>query len=377
MISKKITVVIVFLFFGVFSVNAFAANTDEYNIDWLEESGAYELKEYLGEESREYLDRLGCEDVDFENILSLSPKSVFSLIGDMLKGGWKEPFQALVIATGTVILFSVSSAFLADNEKNRAVMNIVCGCFLIISIFVPASETLKAGATVISSLAAFEKALIPVLAALLAASGNAVAAASVQGAAFAGAQVIESLARNFAVPLSMISGVLGMIGAVLPSLKLSAVGDLVRKTMTVILSAAAGLFTGFLAMKTVLAGSADGIAFRGVRFAANTLIPVVGGALSEAYSSLSASLSLVKNTVGIYAIIAFFVMTVPVIINFALWIFAMKIACCIGELLGAGQCAEIIKNIGFIFSMMNALIFLTSAVFIISAGLVVAIKSGV
>lgn len=377
--KKKITVfaVLVMALMHVFAVRAVAVNTDEYNEYWIEESGASQLRDMLSYESKEYLKMIGCDEIDFESIISLSPSSVFELIFKMLRNGWKEPFKALTVAIGAVVLFSVSEAFFGDNEKNKGVMNVVCACFLIVSIFIPAANGIKAGATVIEGIALFEKTLVPVLAAFLSASGNAVAAVSVQGAAFAGAQVVESLAKNFAVPLSALSGVLGMVGAVLPSLRLSALGDFLRKTMSVVLSAAAGFFSGFLVLKSVLAGSADGMAFRGVRFAANTLIPVVGGALSEAFSSITASLTLTKNTVCIYAIIAMCVIALPVILNFALWIFAMKAGCALAELLGASQCAEIIKNTGYIFSMMNALIFLSLGVFVISTGLVLAMKNGV
>ncbi len=374
--NKVAVLVLAVLLTAFFSFNAYAVNTDEYNERWLEESGADKLSDMLNDESRDYLKSIGCEDIDFENIMSLTPSSVFNLIGEMLKNGWQDPFKVLAVAVGVAVLFSISGAFLGDNEKNEGVMNIICACFLVITIFSSALDGIKAASTVIASLSGFEKTLIPVLAVLLTASGNATAAFSVQGTAFAGAQAVETIACDFALPLVMLSGVLGIVGAVLPALRVSALSDLIRKTMSVVLSGASGLFSGFLALKAVLASSADGMAFRGVRFAANTLIPVVGGALSEAFSSMSASVLLMKNTVCIYAIIVMLVIALPVILNLALWIISMKIACAFAELLGASQCAGIIKNAGYVFSMLNVLMFLTLGVFIISVGLVIAIKNG-
>ena len=106
------------------------------------------------------------------------------------------------------------------------------------------------------------------------------------------------------------------------------------------------------------------------------LIPVVGGAVSEAFGSISASAGLIKNTVAVYAVISLCLMCIPVIINFTLWILSMKIASCIAELIGAAACGEIINHIGFVYAMMNAVIILSLAVFVISTGLVIAVNSG-
>ncbi|MBO5410119.1 MAG: hypothetical protein J6A60_02545 [Clostridia bacterium] len=374
--KKILMFILIVLALFRFSVSSYASNIDEYNRNWLEESGASGLEDYIDEETEEYLEKLGCDISDFGSILAVSLDSVVNLILEILRSGWSEPFKGLLTAVSTVILYGIGSSFTAGNSKSEAAVALVCSAGLITGIFSIAANSIRAGASVVKTAAAFEKALIPVLAVLLTASGNPTAAISVQGAAFAGAQAVEMIAAETAMPLSVMSGLLGMLGAVLPSMKLSVVSDLIRKVMTVTLSACAGLFSGFLAIKSVLASAADSMGFRGIRFAANTLVPVVGGAISEAFASVSAAAGLIKNTVAVYAVAVFCFMCIPVIINFSLWILSMKIAGCIAQLIGASQCGEIINHTGFIFSMMNAVVLLSAAVFIISAGLVVAINSG-
>ena len=173
-----------------------------------------------------------------------------------------------------------------------------------------------------------------------------------------------------------VCGALGITGSIFPTLRLSAVSETIRKFVTTLLASAAGLFTGFLALKNILASSVDGMALKGVKLAANTFIPVIGGAIGEAFTSVAGSLSLVKNTVGIYAIIVFFALTVPVILNLALWVIFLRIACVVSDMLDCKGCSEVIKSIAFIFSMMNTVLILCAAVFIISVGLTVFIKAG-
>lgn len=374
---KKLFTVVLMIIMLLCSADITAyANVDEYGKDWLETSGADKLSEYLTDETRDYLKKLGCEDIDFEGVFDVSFSSVMQLIKDIFEKEINSPVKCLLKSAGAVMLVSVCSGFFPDDEKSKTVLNLVCGSFLIIEIFAPAMRSLKAAAAAMGACAAFEKALIPVLAAVVTVSGNPASALSVQGSAFAAAQFVEAFASDTIMPLSGVCGALSITGGIFPTLRLSAISETIRKTVTVFLASAAGLFTGFLSLKSILASTVDGITVKGIKLAANTFIPVVGGAIGEAYTSITGSLSLLKNTVGIYAIIAFFAITVPVIINLALWILSLRIAATISDLLDCRQCSEIIKSISFVFSMVNVLLLLCAAVFIISAGLVVLIRTG-
>ena len=375
--NKRIKIVLVFLIFAVLaSPFASASNVDDYYKEQLEASGAKELSDYLDEETSEYLEKLGCEDIELEKLLDVSPKAVFGLIVEMLKNGISVPLKGFLSATGTVILVSVCSGFFPDDEKSRIVPNIICGSILLTGIFISASESIKAAASAIESCSAFEKALIPVLAAVVTACGNPTLALTFKGAAFAAAEFISSFGKNFALPLVGISGAIGITGAMLPTVRLSSIGDMIRKTLTTALASAASLFTGFLALKGILSSSADGMVKKGVKLAANTFIPVIGGAIGEAYSSVLGSLSLLRNTVGFYAVTVFFLICIPVVLNLALWVISMRAACAVSDLLDCRICSEILRNIAFIFSMVNTLLLLCMAVFVISTGLVIAIKTG-
>lgn len=360
--------------FAVFTPNCSAANIDEYYADRLEESGAKELAELLDGDTRDYLERIGCGDMDFASMLDPSPRAIFALMAEITEGCLKAPLAAAFKAVAAVMLVSVCSGFFPNDERSRAVMGCVCGCFVLLSIFSQGISTLKAGVSAISACAAFEKALIPVLAAALTASGSPAAAVSVQGAAFAAAQVITALSEDFFLPLIGITAALGTAGAMLPTLRLSAVGELIRKSVSSVLGICAALFSGLLSVKCVIAGSADSLTARGVKLAANTFVPVVGGALSEAYSSVIGSIALMKSAVGVYGIAALFFIAAPSAVQLALWALAMRAASAVAELLGCAPQAEMLKNIGYVFAMTNTLLILCAAVLMISAGAALVIK---
>ncbi len=371
---KRIITFIILI--SLFILPSYAANIDEYYEEQLEASGAKELSDYLSEETSGYLEKLGCADVEFEKLFEVSGGAVFGLISEIIKNGIKSSLKGFLSASGTVILVSVCSSFFPDDEKSRIILNIVSGCVIVTGVFVPASESVKAAASAIKACCGFEKALIPVLAGVLTAGGNPVLSLTYKGAAFAAAEFISSFGKNFALPLVGISGALGITGSMMPTLRLSAVSDMIRKTLTTVLASAAGLFTGFLSLKSILSSSADGLAVKGIKLAANTFIPVIGGAIGEAYTSIVGSLGLLKNTVGIYAVAVFFAICIPVIIDLAIRVISLRASCMIADLLDCRVCSEILRNTSFVFSMINTILLLCMAVFVISTGLIITIRTG-
>ncbi len=249
------------IFLAIFTLPSFAANTDEYYKDQLEASGAKELSELLDDETKDYLERVGCGDMDFATMLDSSPKAIFSLMAEMTEGCLKAPLAGAMKAVAAVMLISVCGGFFPNDERSRAVMGCVCGCFLMLSVFSGGVSTVKAGVSAISACAVFEKALIPVLAGVMTASGNPAAALSVQGAAFAAAETLTTLAENFFLPLIGVTAALGAVGAMLPTLRLSAVSDLIRKTVSSVLGICAAMFSGLFEHQMRycrLGGFADG-----------------------------------------------------------------------------------------------------------------------
>lgn len=370
----KILVAALVLF--VFEVGASAFDAGEYYRDQLDSSGARKLSDVLSRQTKEYMARLGCGDVEFENVLESSPRAFFDFFADLLKNGCKKPLKGALKAVGTTALIGICSGFFPDDKNGAGVLNILGGCFLILTVFAPAVEGIRAAATAVSACAAFEKTLIPILAAIVTAAGNPALAFSTRGAALAAAEAVQAISSGVVSPLIGVTGALGALGAAFPAPRISSVCELIRKTLLVILSSAASLFAGFLTLKSVIASSADNLAVRGVKLAANVFAPVVGGALGEAYSSAAAALSLLKNTVGIYGATAFIAIGTPVVINLALWSLSTRLASVASDLLDCRQCSEILKNVSFIFSTLNAVLLLSMTVFIISAGVTVLIGTG-
>ncbi len=365
----KIITVIILLF--VFSVPAKATNIDEYKSDIIKSSGADKLHDFLDDESKDFMKKIGMDEIDAQSILELSPSTVFSSVMGVFKEKWKEPMKALASAVGTAIVISICVSLVPEDEKNRSVVSLVGSCFAVLTLFKAVYEVVRACASCVKLCVGFEKLLIPVLTALLTASGKPASAISYNGTSFLIAESVSMIAESVILPLSCVVGALYLCTGMLPEIRLNSVADVLRKASTYIFSVSATLFSGTLAIKSVVASSSDSVAGKAVKLVTSTFVPVVGGALGEAFSSFTGSISLVRNTVGIFGIAALGAICIPVLVQTLLWIFSMRIASSISDMLGCQCCVSVYNGIAYVCSMMNVMLIFCITVLIISSATVI------
>ena len=124
---------------------------------------------------------------------------------------------------------------------------------------------------------------------------------------------------------------LGLVGSVSPGMKLDAAGGAINKACSWLLGLAATLFVGLLSLQGLVGAAADSLAGRAIRFSLSSFVPVVGGALSEAFSSVQGCLQLLKSTLGGFGILATALIALPPLLECALWSLTLSL-CSMGVL---------------------------------------------
>lgn len=125
----------------------------------------------------------------------------------------------------------------------------------------------------------------------------------------------------------------------------------------------------------MLSGAADSALLKGAKFISGSFIPVVGGALGDAVASLAGSLSVAKNTVGAFGIIAVSVISLPGIIELTAWIFCLNLLSAAADILGRKSSARFLTSISSAASLLNITLLLNCAVLIISIGIMVLMRN--
>ena len=357
-----------------FSVNAYAAGESEYYNGQVESSGAEEILSGLDSETKERLGELGIEDVNFSSLFDVSFSKIFSFVKKAAEGKLESPLKSLMKLLSVIILIAVCESFMPDDDKMKNVINMAAVLFSVTVIISPLYDAMESAVSSVGVCADFMKSLIPVLVGIVSASGNPSLAVSFQSCAFAAAEVISALGKNYVVPIVGAVTARDLTGSLMPSMKLSGITELVKKTVIQTLSFTATLYVSFLGIKGALANAADTVASKGIKLVISSAVPIVGGAVSEAYSGIIGSLVLVRSTVGIFGIIVIAVITVPSMLQLLFWIFALKLGAAAGEVFSLGGVSSLLKALSCAITLLNVVILFGAVLFIISLALLLSLK---
>ena len=134
------------------------------------------------------------------------------------------------------------------------------------------------------------------------------------------------------------------------------------------------VFVAVLSIKTAVSARADAIGLRSIRFAINSVVPVIGGAIAEGLLSIQSYSSLIRSSVGVVGIIAVALVFLPAIIQVALWRFFLSVSGIVSDVFGDSSVTMILKAFCDAMLIMNVILILSMVTTIISIGILVAAK---
>jgi len=358
-----------------FSVYVFAQSEDIYSKQ-MESSGANDLIKTLNNEQKELLAELGIDSVDFASLFSVKPRKVFDLIFEVFTANYQSPLKSSLTVAAMIIAVSIASQFITSDDKtNRIIFNF--GALSVsLCLVLPLSACIIRVVSAVSLTADFMIALMPVLACILTVSGNPAAALSYNSMCFAAAQVVTQIADGFIKPVIQIILSLSIMSGINDSVKIEKTVSFVKKTVVYILSFVSTVFVTLLSLKGMLANAADSVAVRGIRFLIGNSIPIVGGAVSDAYSSVLGTLLMVKNTVAVFAVAAIAVTNLPVIAECICWILAINLLSALADVFSLNKISSLLTSIASAVTLLAVLLVMVVIVFILSIGLIMLLKGG-
>ncbi len=158
----------------------------------------------------------------------------------------------------------------------------------------------------------FTAAALPALSALSASSGG--AGALMHPALLAASAAGSLLVTRVGIPAVSVSLALSAIGRLSPHSPLPALSSLLRRTALWVVCGSLTLFSAILSVTGYAAGTLSTAATRGLRYAAGSLVPVLGSFLADSAEAVSFSALLLKGAAGAAGtVLLFLLMLYPVI----------------------------------------------------------------
>lgn len=367
---KKLLCVSVFiLLFLSFPVKAAAeGESDRIVKEQLEESGLYRLFDYLPEESGTLLP----DDFDAGSAVKMGFKDILTYLRDTARQKLSAPLSLFLSLMGVILLSALVSALDLGRELSPFLSSFaVCGVMApgVFQCFSSIGEAIE-------KLNGFVTEFIPVFVGVCAVSGKAVSSMVYQATIVAFIELYSAVAFYIMLPMISVFLALSVCGAFAEPVSLDGLAKGIKTFVTWLFGISLTVFSVLVTIKTLVSGSADAAAVKATKFLVSSFVPVVGSTLNDAYSTVYSCLGVVKNTVGIFGILALAFAFLPILIEPLLMLFALKCAGIVGEILSEKKAAKILDAAGTALSSALGIVFSYQVMIVISIAIMLLAGGG-
>ena len=218
------------------------------------------------------------------------------------------------------------------------------------------------------------EAVFPILFTLMTALGASGSIAIYQPAVAVLAFSVTELVSAIALPMLIITIVFSVVGNLSSATKLGGMAKFFVSAAKWILYTSFFLFLTFLSVQGITAAVYDNISVRTAKFALSKYVPVIGGYLSEGFNVILAGTVLIKNAVGLTAVIIMFVSVVPVLLKVIVVSLSLKLAGAVTEPFEGGKICGLLNSVSSSVNLLVAVIL--GMVFLYFVFLILIIASG-
>ncbi len=321
------------------------------------------------------------------------PESQKGSLIDFIKGEKEFSFKALVQRTpqfafqelvmngkllGTLIMLTIFSMFLQSLQNafeggnvSKVAYGIVFMVLIIIalnSFHVAIDYTHEAITTMVN----FIIALIPLLLALIAASGGLISAAFFHPVIIFLMNTSGLLIKNVVLPLLFLSTLLSIVSTLSTHYKVTQLAQLLRTWSIGLLGAFMTIFLGVISVQGTTAAVSDGVSIRTAKFVTGNFVPVIGRMFTDATDTVISASVLLKNTVGIAGVAIILLIAAFPAIKILMIAFIYKLAAALLQPLGGGPVIECLDTISKSIIYVFAALAIVSFMFFLSITIIVA-----
>lgn len=312
--------------------------------DALDISGA---EEALPDQAREILGDAGVDDaMEPEGMLQKLASAAWDKLGSL----WRSAAAAAVKLVAVALLCSLATAF-TDGTTERYVG--LAGCLAVSAVaFTDAGSCIEAGVAALEDLQTFSRALLPCLTAAAAAGGAVTSAAAKYAATALFMDILMTAARNLLLPLAYVCLAARTASAALDSPAIDGASKLITKVTGIATTVIMTAFTAWLGITGAVTGAADAVTSRAAKTAISAALPVVGGVISDAASTVVAGAGLLKSAVGAFGLIAAACVCLTPFLALGLRYLLYKAAAALAAAFADKRISGLISELGGVFGMV-------------------------
>lgn len=308
----------------------------------------------------------------YEDMSDFSIGEIFSAMKNTMSEKIKAPLNVL----GVIFIIIIFSSFMQNvgetvlfQNSSANIYNLICAVSATAVISTPLLSVYEDAANAIDRGGGFMLVFVPIFAGITVLSGGITSASLYSGITLTAAETIVQLCDLLLLPLLTLTITLAIAGSVFPNAAVDSFAKLLQKIITWGITVVMTLFVGFISLKGTLAGTADGFAAKTTRFIISGAVPVVGSAVSDAYSTVKGSFDVMRCTSGTAGTIAIVIIMLPPIIELIVFRAVIWTGSSVAEMFSAAPIAKLLKGLDSGLSIALSVLICFSLLFIISTAI--------
>lgn len=195
---------------------------------------------------------------------------------------------------------------------------------------------IRLGTTTVQQLCDYGKLLFPVMTSALAAQGGITSSAALYAATAMLDAVLSALIASLLIPMVYLFLALATANSALGEDLLKRLRDLLRGAVIWCLKILLTVFTTYMSITGVVSGATDAAALKAAKLTISTVVPVVGGILSDASESVLVGAEVMKNAAGIYGILTILAVFLQPFLRIGLHYLLLKATAAVCGIFGSG-----------------------------------------
>ncbi len=380
--KKSFIFVFVILLFYCFNVSVLANDNRQEYSELIEEQCELlkvdTLNNSLPSGVKDDLQKVGITSSKPSDLQGFSINTFFEYLFSKVADIIKKPFFSFA---GCFVIILICALF--DGMKTTipntsfngllSVITSICICGIII---MPIIECMTNISKVIKAFGNFMLCFIPIFSGVIAVSGGSASSLGYSTTIFMVAQILSFFIVDILLPAIGIFLALSVVGSFNESINISGIISSIKKTVIFILSLLVTIFIGLFTLQNSIAVSTDSIGLKTAKFLSSSFIPIVGGALGDALSSILSCLLLIKSAVGGFGIIVCIVTLLPPILMVIFFIFTISLIVGFAKVLNMSFIANMMIAVKDCFSILFAFLICYGILIISTTSIMINMSAG-
>lgn len=286
-----------------------------------------------------------------------------------------DEIVSLLPILATVIAIAISGGMLqglkpSGSKSIHDVIHFVTYGIIVVLVLGVTMQMVNLTRSTINSIQNQMNAIFPILLTLLTALGGNASVSVYQPSMALLTGAIINLFTYILLPLFIFSTVFSVVSNLSNTVKLDKFTSFFNSSFKWITGLIFTIFSAFLSIQGITAGSVDGISIKTAKYAIKSYVPVLGTYISDGLGLIIASSSLIKNAVGAAGLLLLIATILSPLLKLIIFMLCLKFMAAIIEPLGNSKVANFISGISKSIVLLIALIIGIAFIYFIMLGLI-------